>query len=509
MATKEMSTREYEQRTKVLLVDIANTKRNIDNAKATAENPDRTPAQRAQSKKFYNEQTKKLADLQKQLDDFRATKEKAATEVKAGNLRKEVADLQERYDLKLDKNSPEAVRLKRDLTTKQNELKKIAPEVKPTAVPAGAPEVRQGRVVEQPAQKPTVTKEPTKPEKPKADVTEEAPPKVEEEKPPKKDGKGQTFEQVLQDAKGLYGGIDEVFRTDKELRDLLVKAVGKAGDPTDNYTPERFLSELENTNWWKTNAGAIRKRGFYKRQYDNLVSQIKSDDPNYQTRIDELNRTSEYGRGLQNTIETLQEEATKLGRTIDETALRTIAANLYDYANEGDAVKIRNAVLGSGKWGAGGILTGEAGKNLQDLKAVAAANGLDLDVDFGTSKDTWLDRISKGESIETFKNLIRNSAKTAWQLDDRTSALLDQGVDLSTIYSPFKKQMSVTLEIPEEEITIKDLLNKGVIGGEKPKTLYDFKKELRKDDRWQYTENARAEVSNFTENLLRDFGFVR
>jgi hypothetical protein len=37
--------------------------------------------------------------------------------------------------------------------------------------------------------------------------------------------------------------------------------------------------------------------------------------------------------------------------------------------------------------------------------------------------------------------------------------------------------------------------------------LYDFKKALRRDDRWQYTETARKEVSGAALNVLRDFGF--
>jgi hypothetical protein len=37
--------------------------------------------------------------------------------------------------------------------------------------------------------------------------------------------------------------------------------------------------------------------------------------------------------------------------------------------------------------------------------------------------------------------------------------------------------------------------------------VYDFKKALRKDNRWQYTEQARKDVSSATLDILRDFGF--
>ena len=261
----------------------------------------------------------------------------------------------------------------------------------------------------------------------------------------------------------------------------------------------------------QTNAGPIRQRGFYKRQYDELVNAIKTDDPNYQSKIDELNRTSEYGRGLENAVETVTEEWTSQYGTPtadDLVTIRVIADELYRYANENDAVKIRNAVLTKPKTiKTGDVYGGAVGKNLATLRSIASANGLNLDKDFGTSIQTWMDRLAKGESIETIKSLIRNAAKTTWNVNERVSALLDQGVDLSTIYSPYRTRMANLLEIAPETISFNDLASKGVIGGKEEKNLYDFERELRKDSRWQYTRNAREEVANTTLSILRDFGF--
>jgi hypothetical protein len=36
--------------------------------------------------------------------------------------------------------------------------------------------------------------------------------------------------------------------------------------------------------------------------------------------------------------------------------------------------------------------------------------------------------------------------------------------------------------------------------------LYEFEKALRKDSRWQYTNNAKNEVSNMALRVLKDFG---
>jgi hypothetical protein len=314
------------------------------------------------------------------------------------------------------------------------------------------------------------------------------------------------FEKIMAEAVKLYGGIDEIFSTDEELKNLLIRSIGDPTTAKDDMDEDQFINLLQNTTWYKTNSGPIRQRGFEKRQYDALVKKLKTDDPQYKAKIEELNRTSTYGRGIQDVVELLRENATKLGRQISDDDLRVIAAGIYDYANEDDAVKIRNAILGAGTFGAGkGIVGGAAGQNLTTLRAVARANGFDLDTVFKDSVDTWLDKIAKGESIETFKSVIRNTAKAG--LPDRVASLLDQGVDLETIYSPYKRIMAATLEVSPESITLNDPTLRMGIGPDKEISLYEYQRMLRKDPRWQYTNNAREDVSNSALTVLRNFGF--
>ena len=314
------------------------------------------------------------------------------------------------------------------------------------------------------------------------------------------------FEKIMAEAVKLYGGIDEIFAENEELKNLLIRSIGDPTTAKDDMDEDQFINLLQNTTWYKTNSGPIRQRGFEKRQYDALVKKLKTDDPQYKAKIEELNRTSAYGRGLQDVVELLRENATKLGRQISDDDLRVIAAGIYDYANEDDAVKIRNAILGAGTFGAGkGIVSGAAGQNLTTLRAVARANGFDLDTVFKDSVDTWLDKIAKGESIETFKNVIRNTAKAG--LPDRVASLLDQGVDLETIYSPYKRIMAATLELSPESITLNDPTLRMGIGPDKEVSLYEYQRMLRKDPRWQYTNNAREDVANSVLTVARNFGF--
>jgi len=142
----------------------------------------------------------------------------------------------------------------------------------------------------------------------------------------------------------------------------------------------------------------------------------------------------------------------------------------------------------------------------QDLEKTAVANGLDLDKNFGTVVDTWIKRIDNGEDIDIFKNLIRNTAKIG--LPDKVAGLLDNGVDLETVYSPYRRLMASTLEIDPGSISLDDATLRMAIGPDKEMSLYDFKRSLRKDPRWQYTDQARESVSEAALGVLRDFGFM-
>lgn len=141
----------------------------------------------------------------------------------------------------------------------------------------------------------------------------------------------------------------------------------------------------------------------------------------------------------------------------------------------------------------------------QDLANTAKANGLDLDKNFGSSVDEWVKRIESGEKADSFKQLIRSTAKLG--LPDKVSNLLDQGIDLETVFAPYKNTMATVLEINPATISLSDPTLRNAIGPDKEMSIYDFQKVLRKDPRWQYTNNAREDVFQSVNKVLQDFGF--
>jgi hypothetical protein len=143
----------------------------------------------------------------------------------------------------------------------------------------------------------------------------------------------------------------------------------------------------------------------------------------------------------------------------------------------------------------------------QDLVKTAVANGLDLDKTFAGQLPTWISRIEAGENPEVFKQIIRQTAKIG--LPDKVSQLLDQGLDLDAVYAPYRNTMASLLEVNPDSISLNDALLRTAIQGDKEMPIYDFQRQIKKDSRWQYTNNAREEVAGSVQQVLRDFGFQR
>jgi len=148
---------------------------------------------------------------------------------------------------------------------------------------------------------------------------------------------------------------------------------------------------------------------------------------------------------------------------------------------------------------------GETADALDKLRTTARLNGFSLEKDFGNQLDGWLQRISRGESVDDFSRIIRSQAKLG--LPEKVGTLLDEGLDLANIYAPYRTRMANLLELTPDAISLDDPLLRSAYGQDKEMSLYDFQRAVRKDPRWQYTDNAREEVSSVALGILRDFGF--
>jgi hypothetical protein len=149
---------------------------------------------------------------------------------------------------------------------------------------------------------------------------------------------------------------------------------------------------------------------------------------------------------------------------------------------------------------------GEIADSLSQLRTTARNNGFNLDKDFAGQLDGWMRDIAKGlKSVDDIARLIRSQAKLG--LPEKVGALLDEGLDLANIYAPYRNTMASLLEVMPDSISLDDPLLRTAYGPDSEMSLYDFKRSVRKDPRWQYTDNARQDVANSALSVLRDFGF--
>jgi hypothetical protein len=315
-------------------------------------------------------------------------------------------------------------------------------------------------------------------------------------------------------AKDKYGNVDSIFLYDPELKKLLIDAVGDPTTAKDDMDPTEFARRLGASDWAIRNATTYAKRDAERRQYtetlDKYNQQLQLADTQEKkdailTKIGELKTTSSYARGLASAKAYIEATASGLTGTMSPERLDAFVKRMYDSANDKDPNIINRELSALISYKPGTQLGGSIGGDLTTLRATARANGFNLDTSFGSSINDWLQRLAKGESIETFKNTIRGAAKLG--LPDKVANLLDQGLDLKDIYDPYRKVMASVLEVQPDSISLDDKTLRMAIGPEKEMSIYDFQRTLRKDPRWQYTNNAREEASDSVLKVLRDFGF--
>lgn len=290
-----------------------------------------------------------------------------------------------------------------------------------------------------------------------------------------------------------YGAIDAIFKSNEALKKLLIRAY------KEKLTAPQFVKELQLTDWFKKSASIIQQNEFYRRQWQELTD--KGQDAS----------KSEYGIRLTATRDSLTALAKQMGATITEADADKIAKELLAVGQESSVLSQRNRLASFIKYNVNATpgtdaTTGDSSDYTSELRKTALANGIkNFDAKFGNAMTGWLQELAKGESLETIKQRIRAAAATG--LPDQIASQMAQGTDLETVIDPYRRTMAAVLEVPEETI---DMSDPALVAAfrDNPMNLFDYEKTLRKDGRWQYTGQARTEVSNIALQILRDFGFT-
>lgn len=323
-----------------------------------------------------------------------------------------------------------------------------------------------------------------------------------------KNEKPKSKEELYADAIALaskqYNMPDILFKNVDSLKTLLQRYVD--GKLTDN----QLKREIELDPWYRQNSAEIKARYVQLFNYEDLVKTGRAQG------------TTDYEQQLDGIVRKLQARARELnGVEIPDDQAKLIAKDLYIYNLDNDPAILTERLVRFIRPTAGmigGIPTtgyaGQALQNYQGLQAIAKANGLRIE-DLLPRDATGMQQTAEGilEQLALGKIDINRVAQDARKLaalgqPDYVKDLLGQGYDLDSIYSPYRTAMANTLELDQNTISLSDPALRMGISKEGDMNLYDFERSLRKDNRWQYTQQARGEVSDVALRVLRDFGFT-
>lgn len=275
-----------------------------------------------------------------------------------------------------------------------------------------------------------------------------------------------------------YGWAMSVFEEFPELMGVFKEAV------KNNWSVARFQAEVQDTNWFKKHSDTWRTNTYLK----------LTDPKTYDERVNKVERG-------------LADAAGSLGIDLGSKQLKEMSEQAFLHG--WDETKINNVLARmvkiTGKHEVGGDLAA-----IQDrLNAFAFANG--VTITRGTMQK-WLRGVVRGTGTEQeFQNYIQRMASAKFP---NWAKEIKAGMTVAELAEPYRQTMAELLEINPNEISMNDRTLRRAMSFKNEKgewdsvAIGDFEDMLRKDKRWQYTDNAREQVSAIAGGLLKMFGLV-
>jgi hypothetical protein len=294
---------------------------------------------------------------------------------------------------------------------------------------------------------------------------------------------------------------ETLFKNIPSLNAILKKFVNTPG-----MTEAAFLKLVRDDVWFKQNSKEIKNRYVQYYNYRDLQASGRAQG------------TTAYEMEIAKIEAKLKKRAVEIGSAAanDPAALRQAAENLYITNRSEDETFITDFLAASVKTMAGMIggkvtqgYSGEALANYDKLVEAARDNGFQVSdiLPGATTEQQVIQGIISG-NIDV-NRVISDARKLAAQgQPEYVRDLLAQGYTLKQVFAPYRQVMANVLEIGDaNQIDLNDPLLRSAITEKGDMNLYDFRKQLRQDSRWQYTAQAKEDVSTAALGVLRDFGF--
>jgi hypothetical protein len=493
-------------------------------AKRIAEDPDESPERRAEFKKKYQDAIAKRKVLADKIKETQNAVDKITGTDEIQEIKKDYDKLKETLALQLEPNSEVAAKIQKQIDDLVPEFQDAYSKSVGTRVSSA---VAKSKLFE--TKVPTVS---TPEGGGVSDVASETPSSAtpstvsaEKINPPKATGSGQVGQGATSGSgkgkektkKKTSAELEEAAITtaakDLDLPETLFKNIPslqlileKYSDPKTGMTNDELRKAIRDDVWYKQNSAEIKQRYVQLYNYRDLV------------KTGQAKGNTDYEKQIATLTRQLENKAREIGSgaASDPDALRRAAENMY-ITNQSieDPMTVdflASAIRPISSMIAGKPTEGYSGKALGDyqtLQSIARKNGFAIsDIVPGAMTEQ---QVLRGVATGTIdiNRVAQDARKLAAQGQPQyVRDLLGQGYDLFDVYAPYRQTMANILEIGDaEQIDLNDPTLRMAITDKGDMNLYDFKKALRQDNRWQYTSQAREDVSTAALGVLRDFGF--
>lgn len=213
-----------------------------------------------------------------------------------------------------------------------------------------------------------------------------------------------------------------------------------------------------------------------------------------------------YREEIEGEVESLRDQAASMG------AVDITDDELIDLVKQRRRFNMNPAQLNNALAELATVKTGDfrgAAANVQNnIRDWARRNGVSLTENLiqNYTRRVLARDISEDDVFSELRRTYLAGAYPGWA--DRIEA----GQDIYDIAAPYRQSMARFLELPDDEISFDDpLLRRGLQalsadGKPSQMPLYQFEQEIRKDPRWQQTNNAIESYNRLADDILSMFG---
>lgn len=279
-----------------------------------------------------------------------------------------------------------------------------------------------------------------------------------------------------------YGFALAFMNSSPELKQLFNQAV------KGTWSTSRFIAALRNTDWFKHHSVSVR----------NAILQETADPETYRDKVAQMESQvrDQWGQ--------------MFGNTADPGNIKQWAETAYRMGwSQSQLIDHMTHAIGFQKLLKQQALGGQAAALKQQIYSTAEAYGLNVGDHFVGSQ---IERVLRGnDTIDGVTSRLQDWAQREYKA---FAPEIQGGATVQDIAQPYISKMADLLEVNPQSIGLHSHLIQAALHQEtkdgKPAamSLTDFANVVRRDPRWQYTDNAHQQMASVTANLLQDWGVL-